>query len=157
MSGSDDLPVLHTLGELARLVEERHQGLYVRWSRGPATDLGKVMSRDDLTGMRMPGLSANPLDVEPWWEDRPVELWVARRLHDYSHLPREKGPGVRPWVLLGHECARGPDNEPLVDDVEPLAWIDAKMIAEAREKVAREAGAWGPLRRTNETGGPANG
>lgn len=157
MSGSDDLPVLHTLRELAQLVEERRQGLYVRWSRGPATDLGKVTSRDDLTGTRMPGLSANSLDVEPWWEDRPIELWVARRLHDYSHLPREKGPGVRPWVLVGHENARGPDNEPLVDDVEPMAWIDAKMIAEAREKVAREAGAWGPLRRTNDTGGTASG
>ncbi|WPO70510.1 DUF6098 family protein [Streptomyces sp. KN37] len=147
-SSDDDLPVLHTLRELARLVA-RHQGLYVRWSRGPATDLGKVMSRDDLTGVRMPGLSANPLDIEPWWE-RPAELWVARRLHDYSHLPREKGPGVRPWVLLGHECARGPDNEPLVQDVEPLAWIDGKMIDEAREEVAREAGPWGPLRRTSE-------
>ncbi|MFK4070196.1 DUF6098 family protein [Streptomyces sp. NPDC029674] len=152
MSGSDDLPVLHTLKDLARLVE-RHRGLYVRWSRGPAKDLGRVMSRDDLTGVRMPGLSANPLDIEPWWEDRPVELWVARRLHDYSHLPREKGPGVRPWVLLGHETARGPDNEPLVDDVEPMAWIDAKMIEEARETVAREAGPWGPLRRTSEADG----
>ncbi|MFF8653767.1 DUF6098 family protein [Streptomyces huasconensis] len=148
-SAAGDLPVLRTLRELARLVE-RHEGLYVRWSRGPATDLGKVMSRDDLTGVRMPGLSANPLGVEPWWEDRPVELWVARRLHDYSHLPGEKGPGVRPWVLLGHECARGPDNEPLVRDVEPLAWIDAQMIVEAREEVARAAGRWGPLRRTSD-------
>ncbi|MGW0535002.1 DUF6098 family protein [Streptomyces sp. NPDC003032] len=153
MSSSDDLPVLRTLRELAHLVE-RHRSLYVRWSRGPGTDLGngrtRTMSRDDLTGVDMSGLSANPLDIEPWWQDRPIELWVARRLHDYSHLPREKGDGVRPWVLLGHENGRGPDNEPLVKDVEPMAWIDARMIDEAREKVAREAGEWGPLRRTDE-------
>ncbi|MER7722751.1 DUF6098 family protein [Streptomyces sp. NPDC096323] len=148
-SSSDDLPVLYTLRDLARLVEQR-EGLYVRWSSGPEADLGKVMSRDDLTGVDMPGLSANPLYVEPWWEGRPVELWVARRLHDYSHLPREKGPGVRPWVLVGQEDGRGPDNEPLVGHVEPMAWIDEGMISEAREKVEREAGAWGPLRRTND-------
>ncbi|MEU2564803.1 DUF6098 family protein [Streptomyces longispororuber] len=146
MSTSGDLPVLHSLTELARLVE-RHPNLYVRWSRGPAKDLRAARSRDDLTGTHMPGLSANPLHVEHWWEDRPVELWVARRLHDYSHLPREKGDGVRPWVLLGREKGRGPDNEPLVQEVEPLAWIDPKMIEEARAEVARQTGSWGPLRR----------
>ncbi|MFG2025752.1 DUF6098 family protein [Streptomyces sp. NPDC048825] len=149
MNTSGDLPVLHTLQDIARLVE-RHQGLYVRWSRGPETDLGDAKSRDDLTGTDMPGLSANPLDVEPWWDDRPVELWVARRLHDYSHLPREKGPGVRPWVLLGRERGRGPDNEPLVQDVEPMGWIDPKVIEEARAEVARQDSAWGPLRRAHD-------
>jgi hypothetical protein len=155
MNTSGDLPVLHTLRELARLAE-RHRGLYVRWSHGPETDLGEAtsrdeaMSRDDLTGTHMSGLSANPLDVEPWWEDRPVELWVARRLHDYSHLRRERGGGVRPWVLLGREKGRGPDNEPLVQDVEPMGWIDPKMIEEARAEVAREDSGWGPLRRGND-------
>ncbi|WP_030380241.1 MULTISPECIES: DUF6098 family protein [unclassified Streptomyces] len=142
----DALPVLHTLGELGALVRGEPE-LYVRWSHGPHADLGAQGSRDDLTGVRMPGLSANPLGVEPWWEDRPVELWVARRLHDYSHLPREKGPGVRPWVLRGHEQGRGPDNEPLVRDVEPVGWIDERVIKEARTAVERQEGDWGPLRR----------
>ena len=35
-----------------------------------------------------------------------IDLWVARRLYDYSHLPREKGEGVRPWVLRGREEGR---------------------------------------------------
>lgn len=147
MSPSDDLPVAHALAELADLIE-REQGLYVRWSRGPEADLGSVSSTDDLTGVPMPGLSANPLDMEDWWEDRSRRLWVARRLYDYAHLPHEKGPGVRPWVLAGRETGRGPDNEPLVADVRPLCWIEQGVIEEARAEVARQEAEWGPLRRT---------
>ncbi|MFE9353120.1 DUF6098 family protein [Streptomyces olivaceoviridis] len=146
MSGPDDLPVMSTLAEAARLVE-RHQGLYVRWSKGPGTDLDSVSSTDELTGVPMPGLSANPLDVEDWWEDRSVELWVARRLYDYAHLPHDKGPGVRPWVLRGRETGRGPDNEPLVADVDPLCWIADEVIDAARDEVARQEREWGTLRR----------
>ncbi|MFE9397125.1 DUF6098 family protein [Streptomyces flavidovirens] len=146
MNTPDDLPVLRTLDDLTVLVE-RHDHLYVRWSRGPAADLESVSSRDDLTGVPMPGLSANSLDVEPWWEDRPVKVWVARRLHDYSHLPREKGPDVHPWALRGLETGRGPDNEPLVGDVEPVGWIDVRVIEEAADEVARQEGVWGSLRR----------
>ncbi|MFH9089626.1 DUF6098 family protein [Streptomyces sp. NPDC017673] len=146
MSGPDDLPVMSTLAEAARLVQ-RHQGLYVRWSKGPGTDLDDVSSTDELTGVPMPGLSANPLDVENWWEDRSVELWVARRLYDYAHLPHDKGPGVRAWVLRGRETGRGPDNEPLVADVEPLCWIADEVIDAARDEVARQEREWGTLRR----------
>ncbi|MER6686459.1 DUF6098 family protein [Streptomyces olivaceoviridis] len=146
MSGPDDLPVMSTLAEVARLVE-RHQGLYVRWSKGPGTDLDSVSSIDELTSVPMPGLSANPLDVENWWEDRSVELWVARRLYDYAHLPHDKGPGVRPWVLRGRETGRGPDNEPLVADVDPLCWIADEVIDAARDEVARQEREWGTLRR----------
>ncbi|MDL5199418.1 DUF6098 family protein [Streptomyces sp. ALI-76-A] len=147
MGVSDDLPVVHTLAELTGLLEQ-HQGLYVRWSRGPGTDLADVSSTDDLTGVPMPGLSANPLDVEEWWQGRPVDVWVARRLYDYSHLPHEKGPRVRPWVLTGRETGRGPDNEPLVVDIRPLCWIDTRTIDEAREAVERQEKSWGPLRRS---------
>ncbi|CQR65956.1 DUF6098 family protein [Streptomyces leeuwenhoekii] len=147
MSASGDLPVVRTLAELTGLVERR-RGLYVRWSRGPETDLTDVSSKDELTGTPMPGLSANPLDVEDWWEGRPVRVWVARRLHDYAHLPHDKGPGVRAWVLTGREIGRGPDNEPLVTDARPLCWIDSGVIGEARAEVDRQERPWGPLRRT---------
>lgn len=151
MGQTTDLPVLRSLEELGRLVR-RYPDLFVRWSRGPRTDLGAPESKDDLTGVRMPGLSANPLAVEPWWEDRPVRLWVARRLHDYSHLPREKGPGVRPWVLRGQVEGRGPDNEPLVRGIRPIGWVDERVIADAQAEVERQEGAWGPLRRDAEHG-----
>ncbi|GGW40765.1 hypothetical protein GCM10010503_16100 [Streptomyces lucensis JCM 4490] len=146
MSTADDLPVVSTLAEAARLVR-RHQGLYVRWSKGPGTDLGAASSTDELTGVRMPGLSASPLDVEDWWGDRSLELWVARRLYDYAHLPHDKGPGVRPWVLKGRETGRGPDNEPLVADVEPLCWIADDVIAGVRAEMDRRERQWGTLRR----------
>ncbi|MFI8166391.1 DUF6098 family protein [Streptomyces sp. NPDC085931] len=146
MSAPDGLRVVRTLDELAELVDG-DQDLYVRWSRGPGTDLRDGSSTDELTGVPMPGLSANPLDVEEWWEDRPVRLWVARRLYDYAHLPHEKGPGVRPWVLTGKEIARGPDNEPLVIDVRPLGWVDLQVIDEAKAEVARQEKPWGTLRR----------
>ncbi|MEV0220606.1 DUF6098 family protein [Streptomyces sp. NPDC050704] len=149
MSSTDELPVVRTLGELGAMVERGHS-LYVRWSHGPEADRKAAESTDDLTGVPMAGLSANPLDVEPWWEDRPVELWVARRLYDYSHLPREKGPGVRPWVLRGRVEGRGPDNEPLVRDMEPVSWIDEDVIREARSAVADQEGRWGPMRRGDE-------
>ncbi|MER6030163.1 DUF6098 family protein [Streptomyces sp. NPDC001851] len=146
MSAEEDLPVLSTLAEAARLVDG-HRGLYVRWSRGPGPDLADGSSTDALTGVPMPGLSANPLDVEDWWGDRSVELWVARRLYDYAHLPHDKGPGVRPWILRGRETGRGPDNEPLVTDAEPLCWIADEVIDAAKTEVTRQEREWGTLRR----------
>jgi hypothetical protein len=52
-----------------------------------------------------------------------VRLWVARRLYDYQHLRDARGPGVKPWILVGDRCGRGPDNEPLVRCRRPMAWI----------------------------------
>ncbi|MGZ0202978.1 DUF6098 family protein [Streptomyces sp. RM1] len=146
MSASEDLPTVSTLAEAAELVA-RHRGLYVRWSKGPGVDLRSASSIDELTGVPMPGLSANSLDVEGWWGDRSLRLWTARRLYDYAHLPHDKGPGVRPWVLTGREIARGPDNEPLVTEVEPLCWIADEVIEAARAEVSRQEREWGTLRR----------
>lgn len=138
---------VRTLDELVALVEER-PALFIRWSKGPQADADRT-SRDDLTGAPLPGLCANPLAVEAWWEDRPLRLWVARRVHDYHHLRQERGPGVRAWVLEGEEVGRGPDNEPLVDDVRPVAWVADEVVAEAARVVDEAADAdWGPLQRS---------
>ncbi|WP_093802129.1 DUF6098 family protein [Streptomyces sp. Wb2n-11] len=146
MSNAELMPVFETLDSLADLVTSRN-GLYVRWSRGPEPDLRTVCSRDDLTGVPLPGLSASSLDVEDWWGERPVRTWVARRLYDYSHLPRIKDSRTRPWVLHGTEAGRGPDNEPLVQGVEPLGWIGTSVITEAHDEINHQPGPWGPLRR----------
>jgi hypothetical protein len=140
-----EMPTVGTLDELTELARQRPH-LFVRWSRGPAAD-GEGTSSDDLTGVPLPGLSANPLAVEPWWEGRPLRLWIARRLYDYSHLKHEKGPGVRPWLLEGDEVGRGPDNEPLVRCDRPVAWIAPGIIAEAVRAVDEQNADWGPLRR----------
>jgi hypothetical protein len=138
------LPTIGTLSELAELAAGRPR-LYVRWSRGPAADTGDS-SADELTGARMPGLSASPLAVEPWWRG-PLRLWIARRLYDYSHLEHVKGPGIRPWLLEGDELGRGPDNEPLVRCTRPVAWIADQVIGEAERAMTEHNADWGPLRR----------
>ena len=140
------MPTVETLDELTELAQ-RHARLFVRWSRGPSADVAGSSS-DDLTGVPLPGLSANPLAVAPWWGDRPLRLWIARRLYDYSHLQHEKGPGVRPWALDGRELERGPDNEPLVRCDRPVAWIDERVISEAVQAMDEQDGRWGPLRRS---------
>ncbi|MEV8614772.1 DUF6098 family protein [Amycolatopsis sp. NPDC051373] len=147
------LPTVYDLAGLARLFEsEGGDDLYVRWSRGPDTDLADddrdPTSLDGLTGISLPGLSANPLRTESWWRDRPVRLWLARRLYDYGHLRDLRGPGVRPWVLRGREIARGPDNEPLVVDAQPLAWVADSVLREARRLVHGQGSReWGPMDR----------
>ncbi|MEU3623644.1 DUF6098 family protein [Amycolatopsis coloradensis] len=143
---------MRTLDELVGLFEsEGGDELYVRWSRGPEVDLGdgfEQASRDGLTGTRLPGLSANSLRLEPWWNGRSVRLWLARRLYDYQHLPDLRGPGVRPWVLRGRQVARGPDNEPLVLCERPVAWVANEVLREARELVDEQGSReWGPMDR----------
>jgi hypothetical protein len=149
----DELSVVMDLAGLVSLVGRTGGDLYVRWSRGPAVDLAdgdgrRASSQDGLTGVPLPGLSANSLRVEPWWGDRSLRLWLARRLYDYRHLRDLRGPAVRPWVLKATECGRGPDNEPLVEDVRPLAWIDDAVLTECEQEVAGQCSAeWGPLDR----------
>jgi hypothetical protein len=145
------LPTISTLDDLADLVERDGDDLYVRWSLGPDTDLegsSPATSRDALTGIELPGMSANSLRVERWWGERPLRLWVARRLYDYRHLRDLRGPGVRAWILRGRECSRGPDNEPLVQDVVPVAWVDDAALEECARLVEEQRSPeWGPLDR----------
>ncbi|MGW4487374.1 DUF6098 family protein [Amycolatopsis sp. NPDC004368] len=143
-----DLVTVEDLDGLVLLFEsEGGEDLYVRWSRGPAADRAQT-SLDGLTGVPLPGLSANPLRAESWWRDRSIRLWLARRLYDYEHLRDLRGPGVRPWVLRGREIARGPDNEPLVVDVVALAWVADDVLKEARRLVDEQgAREWGPMDR----------
>ncbi|MCM0677224.1 DUF6098 family protein [Micromonospora phytophila] len=151
------MPVVDDLEQLVDLLREAgpEEKLYVRWSRGPDADLSGECgagqsSRDALTGIDLPGLSANPLAVESWWGNRPLRLWVARRLYDYCHLRELRGPGVRPWVLIGEQCGRGPDNEPLVRCHRPVAWVSERALREADRAVEEQASAeWGPLHRAD--------
>ena len=138
-----------SLDDLAELVDnwDRERPLFLRWTRNLDRDLGNEVSRDELTGIELPGLSANCLAVEPWWGDRSTRAWLGRKLHDYRHLPRRRGEGTRPWVLTGREAARGPDNEPLIADCEAIAEISDAVIAEASDLVANQPGEWGTLDR----------
>jgi Family of unknown function (DUF6098) len=147
----ESLPTIAHLDDLTELVttSPEKDALFVRWSAGPAVDLRRnETSRDSLTGVPLPGLSANPLAVEQWWGDRSPRLWVARRLYDYRHLRYQRGPDVRPWVLVGDQCGRGPDNEPLVRARRPVAWIADDALIEGEQLVeAQNSAEWGPLDR----------
>jgi hypothetical protein len=120
---------IHSLDELERLVAET-PGVHVRYSEGPDADRDRN-SMDTESGLELPGLSVNPLDVESWWT-RPRKDWLARQLCQYRHLS-EKNPKRRAWVLRGRTVARGPDSEPLVADVEPIAYLADSLLDEAEE------------------------
>ncbi|SDJ86519.1 hypothetical protein SAMN04488074_103399 [Lentzea albidocapillata subsp. violacea] len=140
------LPTITSLAELTGFIGD---DVYLRWSQGPEADEAST-SRDSLTGVELPGLSASPLHIEPWWGDRSRELWVARRLFDYRHLRDLRGPGVRAWVLRGAEVGRGPDNEPLVRCLDALAWVADSALRECSALVgAQRSDEWGPLDRSN--------
>jgi hypothetical protein len=137
---------LHSLDELVALADSRDD-LYVRWTDDPQGDRQRGGSIDELTGVEMPGLSANPLKVEPWWEDRPRHLWMARRLYDYRHLREQRGPEVRPWLIVGDVVGRGPDNEPLVRCREIIGCLDDSVTIAATKLIDAQPHDWGSLDR----------
>ncbi len=131
-AGAAGLPVMGSLREVVEL-QQAVGRLYLRYSRGPEADASEE-SEDKESGCRLPGLSVNPVTPEPWW-NRPPEQWVARQLCQYAHLWRD---GSRGWLLTGVEAGRGPDCEPLLVDVQPLAEIAPSCLEEA-QRVYHEA------------------
>lgn len=115
------------LHELEMLVADGVR-LFVRYSHGWERDR-ESGSIDTESGLELPGLSVNPLNPEPWWT-RPLSDWLARQLCQYKHL-MEKDPSRFPWVLRGTCVGRGPDCEPLLVDVEPVAVLSPGLISEA--------------------------
>lgn len=120
------LDALGSLDELAATVH-RYGRLYVRYSEGPAHDGDE--SVDSESGLTLPGLSVNPLHAEAWWS-RPFEDWLARQVCQYRELS-EKNPDRFAWALCGTEVGRGPDCEPLLREVIPIARLDERLLEEA--------------------------
>jgi len=130
-AGLDDpfeLPTLERLDELTRLIDGG-LSVYLRYSPGPVADASHP-STDHESGLVMPGLSVNPLAPPRWWS-LPVADWVARRVCQYL---RELAEGARPWVLTGRVIDFGPDNEPLLDEVRPIAWLSRSLVREAHQR-----------------------
>ena len=46
----------------------------------------------------------------------------------------EDDPDRRPWLLTGTVAGYGPDHEPLVADVHPVAWVGDHAVQQARER-----------------------
>lgn len=123
------LPIVPDLDALTELVRWR-PGLFLRQSHGPDSDLEGHLSVDHESGLEMPGLSVTTITPEPWWT-RPAVDWIARRVTKYAHLSDQ--PGRQAWLLSGRVVGHGPDHEPLVTDIEPVAWLDQTVVREARE------------------------
>lgn len=123
--------VLHCLDQLCDVATP---DTFVRFSKGPAHDADSG-SRDYESGLDLPGLSVNPLAPEAWWR-RPPKEWLARQICNYVHLREDADDDRRAWVLTGRVVGRGPDNEPLVTDHHPVAWLSDELIREAKELYA---------------------
>jgi hypothetical protein len=121
---------LESLDELVELVRSR-PGLHVRYSEGIESDR-EGGSIDTESGLELPGLSVNPLDAEEWWT-RPLADWLARQVCQYRHLS-EKNPERFAWVLTGRQVGRGPDCEPLLAEVEPVARLSDALLGEAEQR-----------------------
>jgi hypothetical protein len=118
---------LRSLGEVVDVVRA-HDTMYLRYSQGPEEDLSGGSSRDYEADVDLPGLSVTVATPEPWWP-RPIEEWVARRLCKYADLGT--AASRIPWLLTGRPVGNGPDHEPLVDQVRPVARVGDEAIREA--------------------------
>ena len=125
--------IIGSLAELEELVRSRETS-YVRYSKGPEVDAHE-QSVDTESGLKLPGLSVNPLHPAGWWT-RPLADWLARQVCQYQDL-HHKNPARFPWVLDGRVVERGPDNEPLLVDVEVLGTLSRGVLEEASERYSR--------------------
>jgi Family of unknown function (DUF6098) len=127
---SEPLAVIETLDELTELIEG-NPNVYLRYSEGPEQDTGEAGSRDYEADVVMPGLSVTPIVPEPWWP-RPAADWVARRIRQYAELGDQAGRYA--WILTGNVVGRGPDHEPLVEDIEPIARLSGDVLQQAARR-----------------------
>lgn len=127
---------METIGSLRELIDlvHRRPGLFIRYSEGPEADRDSP-STDYEADVDLPGWSVTPIDPEPWWT-RPAIDWVARRVCKYADLA-DKDPDRRPWLLTGRVAGRGPDHEPLLADIEPVAWLSRATLDEALDHYRR--------------------
>lgn len=125
------VPTVTGLAELADLVASVHERLYLRYSAGPEKDSGSA-SKDYESGLELPGLSVSVLTPEPWWT-RPLEDWLARQVRKYAALTEEDRSRFG-WVLRGRTVAHGPDHEPLLADVRPVAYLADAVMEEAQSR-----------------------
>jgi hypothetical protein len=123
------LPAIDTLDALVAMVTDDDQ-LFLRYSKGPEVDNADGPSRDYEADVLLPGLSVTTISPEPWWP-RPPADWIARRIRKYSELGEAEGRFA--WLLKGTVVGVGPDHEPLVVDVLPVARLSNHTLDEAAQ------------------------
>jgi len=125
-----ELPVLETLSEVIEASGGR-EDVYLRFSYSP-DDGDAAARRERESGYLLPGVPAWPMNPEPWW-GAGSRVWVARQLARRAHLSHA---GAEPWLVSGEIRGRGPDCEPLIAHVSPIALVHRRVLAEAEESHA---------------------
>ncbi|WP_152190664.1 DUF6098 family protein [Georgenia satyanarayanai] len=128
--GGHELPVLVTLSDVVRACSA-HDDVYLRFSYSP-DDSDTSNRRERESGNLLPGVPAWPMCPEPWW-GAGSRTWIARQLTRHSHLVHS---GIEPWLIAGQVRGRGPDCEPLIAHLRPLALVSHKVLVEADESYA---------------------
>ena len=132
MAGARPLAVLGTLDEVVAAVERSDAPVYVRFGKAPPEGLEEP-SIDGETGLQLPGVSANPLTPPNWWRGFGLDEWIARRICSYAHLQADEPERVC-LLVRGTVVERGPDNEPLLGDVEAIAVASRAVVEECRRR-----------------------
>ncbi|GAA3100244.1 hypothetical protein JOF29_003146 [Kribbella aluminosa] len=121
-------PDIDDLAALVDLVATRSE-VFLRYSEGPNADARAGPSRDYEADVDLSGLSVTTVEPEPWWPRATIQ-WTARRLFKYAELGDAEGR--YPWLLTGDIAGYGPDHEPLLVNVRPLARITPPLLDQAR-------------------------
>lgn len=130
-----ELPVLRRLSEVVKVIAGSPDTVFLRYSHGPGRDIeGGTVSRDYEADIDMPGLSVSTVAPEAWWP-RPAGEWVARRIRQYADLGEQQNRYA--WLLTGRIVGYGPDHEPLLTDIHPLARLDEAVLDEAADLYRR--------------------
>ncbi|XPP25470.1 MAG: DUF6098 family protein [Leucobacter sp.] len=127
------------LGALASMSDleialRRFPELHLRCSEGPLAD-ARSASVDAESGLELPGLPVAPLTPQGWWL-RPATDWLARQLHRCTQ-PTQLDPHRVVWVLTGRISGHGPDCEPLLSCVLPIARLSENLLIEAEAHYRR--------------------
>jgi Family of unknown function (DUF6098) len=125
---------IRTLEQLVGLLEQDLRDLYVRFA--PDGEVA-TPSVDHESGLTLPGAAVNPLRPPEWWVDRPIEQWLARQIGTYSHL-QDADPHRVCWIVQGDIADRGPDNEPLLAGVQPVAVVAAELVDACRRATGED-------------------
>jgi hypothetical protein len=127
-SPTHEMRLIESFDDIVQLAEE-NRDLFVRYSRGPQCDAREEASEDFESGAVLPGLSVARVAPEPWWQ-RPTRDWVARRLCQYEWLGADNDRF--PWLLTGKVVGQGPDHEPIVCEIVPIAEVGRTALEQAK-------------------------
>lgn len=138
---------IKTFAQLMTLVSETTGTLYVRYSRGPQVDArSNYTSRNHAAGRAEAGLSVERLTPPSDWPGS-AEEYVIMQVASYCYLLGQGDRGTRGWIMTATEVARGSDNEALVTDVTPVAWLDTDLVNALSQYHVAAEDAWQTWRR----------